>query len=170
MMLDPVLGSQRTYRRLLAAFSHPGHPVAGPRWLDDEAAAVLLTLVDENTTLAGSDPWPSPAVAAPAADPAHADFWWCPTDPGDALARARTGAPDTPEAGATVVIASTHRTTVRLSGPGLPAPVDVVLAVSTAALRARATLVDRPFGIDLVLVGADRDRLVALPRSTEVEF
>ena len=180
---DPVHGSQASFRALLSAMSRPGslHTLGAaltpPAGLDQATAAVLLTLIDNETTL-----WLDPRLAAArgwigfhcgatvAPTPEQAGFVLAIDWP--ELGALATGTDEGPEDAATVICqlaALGDGPAYRLSGPGLAA---------TAILRVRGLPADfvavwqrnhalYPRGVDLVLCAGTT--LAALPRSVHIE-
>lgn len=154
---DQVMIDQRVYRTLVAAISEPGRDRA--QLPGDQARLLVDCLVDEHVKF-----WRAGSEALP-----QADFCQFDSDPGSQLTEVQTGAPDAPERGATVLIASERTARVRLSGPGIEEPFETTLPISAEALHARNNACVLPFGIELYLVGASHDELIALPRSIRVE-
>lgn len=182
---DPVADAQRCFRAVLDATARPGtlhtvHTVAAPAHppapLHRATAAVLLTLLDAETTFAW-DGAPAEALAwlgfhcgARAVPQTDASFvLWCGGAWPDGL---RSGSDDVPEDGATLVLqlpALGSGPEFRLSGPGLREPATLGIAglpPGFPELWAANTALF-PRGIDLVLCSGDR--LAALPRTTRVE-
>jgi len=180
---DPVADSQRAFRAVLDAMAHPGRVArAGeslrpPAPLAPAAAALLLTLVDAETSL-----WLAPAFApardwivfhcgAPIVDAPVLAAFALVSDLSEFNAFSR-GSDEAPETSATLIapvagFGGGQR--LRLSGPGLREPagvaVDGLPATFTALWQANHALYPR--GLDLLLVaGAE---LVAFPRSLRVE-
>jgi alpha-D-ribose 1-methylphosphonate 5-triphosphate synthase subunit PhnH len=177
---DPVADAQECFRAVLAAMSRPGsvHPVAGvaaPAPLCGAAAAVLLTLVDQEAVL-----WLDPA--------AEAARGWLAFHTGASIGEQRTagfvlalalppldtlagGTDEAPEHSATVILQVASVTEGRrfvLEGPGLREP--ALLAVTGlpedfASVWA-ANHVLYPCGVDLVLCAGNA--LAALPRSVSI--
>ncbi len=180
---DPVAEAQQCFRAVLDAMARPGSlRIAGaglrpPGPLDPATAAVLLTLIDGETSL-----WLDP-------DAAPARKWvefhcgvTCVEDAGAAafvaalawpdLGRLNPGSDAAPEAAATVilqVLALGTGARYRLRGPGLLVP--MMLAV--AGLPSRfADIWERnaasfPHGIDLVLCAGTQ--IAALRRTVSIE-
>jgi alpha-D-ribose 1-methylphosphonate 5-triphosphate synthase subunit PhnH len=180
---DPVLESQACFRAVLDAFAHPGalRPAGAgmtpPAPLNRAAAAVLLTLVDGETTLFTTE----------AFAPAH-DWiaFHCGTAPLTAAGAARfvlaealpdlagldAGSDEAPDASTTVILqvaALGRGRRLRLSGPGLRVPVILQVENLPEDFPARwaANHALYPRGIDLLLCCGDH--LAALPRSVAVE-
>ena len=178
----PVRDSQQCFRALLDAMARPGriHGLAGvipPAPLCAAAAAVLLTLVDQETPF-----WLDPAAAnardwiafhcgAPAErDPARAAFAFALGLPD--LTRFSLGTHEAPETSATILVqipALTGGRPHRLRGPGLRD--SAILAPAGLpddfVLRWRQNRVLFPGGTDLILCAGDA--IAALPRTVEIE-
>jgi alpha-D-ribose 1-methylphosphonate 5-triphosphate synthase subunit PhnH len=180
---DPVGEAQATFRAVLDAMARPGslHRVGeqlrAPAPLDQATAAVLLTLVDQETPL-----WLHPAATA-------AREWLafhCGASIVDAPAKAALGLalslPDftafsmgsheAPESSATLIVqiaALESGTRYRLSGPGLRMP---AVLTATGLPQGFAALWQNnhtlyPRGVDLILCAGTT--LAALPRSVTIE-
>ncbi|MDD2877937.1 MAG: phosphonate C-P lyase system protein PhnH [Acidiphilium sp.] len=175
------LESQRCFRAILQAMSHPGLIITldinltPPAPLSVATAAALLTLVDatvrvampENTG-AGVD-WLVFHTGARIAAAAEADFIVASAPP--SLANLYPGTDEEPEAGATLILELPGfgcGPLFRLTGPGiesnimLQAPLDAAFIADWRMNDALA-----PRGIDLLLcAGAS---IVGLPRSVTIE-
>jgi alpha-D-ribose 1-methylphosphonate 5-triphosphate synthase subunit PhnH len=186
-LADPPHDSQRLFRTVLEAFSHPGRIVtlidapaaAGP--LSRAATAFVLTLVDRDTPL-----WLAPAfdtapvrdfvrfhTGAPiAARPADALFAVLSTEGMPALDSFPVGTDPYPDRSATLVIelpSLADGPTRTWRGPGIKDRETVALNGLPDSFWAEwaANRALFPCGVDLVFVaGAD---LIALPRSIAVE-
>jgi alpha-D-ribose 1-methylphosphonate 5-triphosphate synthase subunit PhnH len=180
---DPVGEAQATFRAVLDAMSRPGrlHQVGeqltAPAPLDSATAAVLLTLVDNETPL-----WLDPAAEAARdwlAFHCGAVIIDTPTAAAFALALSLpdltalpAGSHETPESSATLIlqIAALGRgTRYRLAGPGLREP---ALLATTGLPGDFATIWQQnhalyPRGVDIVLCAGTM--LTALPRSVSIE-
>jgi alpha-D-ribose 1-methylphosphonate 5-triphosphate synthase subunit PhnH len=180
---DPVRDAQSTFRAVLDAMARPGRlhhagrNLTAPAPLDRATAAVLLTLVDNETPL-----WVDPA-AAPARDwlafhcgaaiidaPDKATFALALSLPN--LVALPAGTHEAPESSATLILqvpALGIGTRYRLSGPGLrvPAPLAVTGLPADFARIWQANHALYPRGVDVVLC-ADTT-LMALPRSVSIE-
>ena len=185
--LDPVHETQRAFRAAMNAFARPGtiQSVAGlaeaPRPLEPVAAAVLLALVDFETSL-----YLDPAAATPETrayltfhsgarlteDPSKANFALI-ADPqalGD-LSSFALGTDAYPDRSTTLVLQvaalGTGRS-YRLEGPGIKGTATLAAnglpAGLTAELAANHALFPR--GVDLVLAGPAG--IAALPRTTRI--
>ena len=180
---DPAGQAQATFRAVLDAMARPGQlrqageGLSVPAPLDRATAAVLLTLVDNETPL-----WLDPA-AAPARDwlafhcgaaiteaPGKAAFALALSLPD--LSSLPAGSHEAPEISATLILqvaALGSGVSYRLSGPGLRAP--SLLAVSGLpagfALLWQQNHALFPGGVDIVLCAGTT--LAALPRSVAIE-
>ena len=174
---DPVADAQACFRAVLGAMSRPGsvHTVAGvsaPAPLDTATAAVLLTLVDQETPVwldpaAGPvRPWLAFHTGAAEVSPGDAGFAVALSLP--CLDDLPAGTDEAPEAAATVILqvaALGRGQEFVLDGPGLRVPqslsVDGLPGDFAAIWQRNHALFPR--GIDLILCAGDR--LAALPRS-----
>jgi alpha-D-ribose 1-methylphosphonate 5-triphosphate synthase subunit PhnH len=191
---DPVFESQAAFRCCLSALATPGTVVslgaglAAVPGLDAAAGALLLSLLDQDTSI-----WLSPGVAAPAvatslkfhtgcslaASPSEADFALVASaDELPPLNAFSAGSQEYPERSATVVLQvpvildSGWRDVAvgwRLSGPGIRGEARLSIpALGEAFLpqwelnRARF-----PRGVDLYI--SSGERLCGLPRTTRIE-
>jgi alpha-D-ribose 1-methylphosphonate 5-triphosphate synthase subunit PhnH len=180
---DPVGESQATFRAVLDAMARPGklhqagERLTAPAPLDQATAAVLLTLIDNETPL-----WVDPMAAA-------AREWLafhCGAEIIDSSERAAfalalsfpdfsafsAGTHEAPETSATLILqvhALGSGARYRLSGPGLREPA----LLSATGLPAEFVEMWRrnhslyPRGLDLVLCAGTT--LAALPRSVAIE-
>jgi len=180
---DPVGDAQATFRAVLDAMARPGklhqagERLTPPAPLDCATAAVLLTLVDNETPLwldaaaVAAKDWLAFHCGAVIADQAsEAEFGLMLALPD--LALFSTGSHEAPEGSATLVVqiaALGSGKSYRLMGPGLREP---------ALLRATGLPADFvavwqrnhalfPRGIDIVLCAGTT--LAALPRSVTIE-
>jgi alpha-D-ribose 1-methylphosphonate 5-triphosphate synthase subunit PhnH len=187
-LADPVLDSQRIFRAVLDAMSHPGRPVAvdqpppAPAPLHTATTAVCLALVDFETPL-----WLDPA-ARTAETIAHLRFHCgCPivdepergrfvvvADPArmPGLERFDPGSDEYPDRSATVIVQARTLTAgggKRLKGPGIET--ETWLDADGLPARFWEQLRDNherfPRGVDVLLTAGAA--LVAVPRSTRVE-
>ena len=180
---DPVRDAQATFRAVLDAMARPGrlHHVgqnlSAPAPLDRATAAVLLTLIDNETPL-----WVDP-IAAAARDWLAFHCGAAMTDaPGDAtfalalsmpnLDALPSGTHEVPESSVTLILqipALDTGTRYRLSGPGLRVP--TLLAVTGLPQDFARIWHENhalyPRGIDVVLCAGTT--LTALPRSVTIE-
>jgi alpha-D-ribose 1-methylphosphonate 5-triphosphate synthase subunit PhnH len=180
---DPVLDSQACFRAMLDAMAQPGTlRTAGtgltpPAPLAPAAAAMLLTLVDGETSLflaAGFAPagdWIGfHCGALPVAAPDTAAFVL--TDSLPDLAALHAGSDESPDTSATVILQVTalgSGRVLRLSGPGLrrPAPLAVTGLPENFPVLWAENHALYPRGIDILLCSGCT--LAALPRSVRVE-
>ncbi len=183
---DPVFGSQRTFRRALAALSRPGSIVEcgedlqPPPGLHRAAYALALALLDQDCRLWLSTP--SPAVMADfrfhtgcviVSRPEDADFALI-SSPGQLppLESFAQGSDETPERSATVIVqveALAAGGPWRLSGPGIRGLAHLGVAGLDGAFVAQwaRNAARFPRGVDLFL--ACGGHLCGLPRTTRIE-
>ncbi len=177
---DPVLQSQACFRAVLEAMARPGlirRVADGPDapGLDPVTAAVLLSLVDQDTPLyldpafAGAADWLRfhagvPLVAAGAAAFALVGM--------PDFASFGAGSDEAPEEGATVLVqvaALGRGVPCRLTGPGLAAPgtlwVEGLPDAFVQDWAGNARLFPR--GVDVILCAGEQ--LAALPRTVMIE-
>lgn len=180
---DPVADSQSAFRAVLDALSRPGSVMpagdglAPPAPLLPAAAAMLLTLVDAETTLwidpalADVAPWIAFHCGAPVvSDITQARFILAASLP--ELATLEAGSHDGPEDSSTVILqlaALEGGPALRLSGPGLAAPTGFAPAGLPADFVAQWARNHAAFprGVDLVLCAPAT--VAALPRSVRIE-
>lgn len=186
---DPVLETQAVFRCLLSAFASPGSrhdlpiALAAPNGLNMAAYAALLCLVDHQTPVwldrdsdhaQSRDALRFHTGCRFTTDRADARFALLTAGPGMAeLRHFAQGSPAFPDRSATVILMVAGfeaDVEVWLSGPGLAAP--RALAVSPCD-RAFWQAVDAnhqsfPCGVDLVFTCCAS--LVALPRSTRIDW
>lgn len=193
--LDPVAGSQKTFRSLLKAFAYPGtietvpdELTTAPAPLDLATAAIALSLIDPETPLWCDDAMETEGVLAflrfhcgaplvsSKQDAAFALIAQ-PDSPG-AVQGFFTGTDEEPERAATLIVQvrslgtgrglGTGRT-LRLSGPGIQKNRELqVEGLSEDTLeRLVQNAAQYPLGLDWIFV-AER-RFVALPRSIKIE-
>jgi alpha-D-ribose 1-methylphosphonate 5-triphosphate synthase subunit PhnH len=179
---NPVADAQHCFRAVLDAMARPGRlhhvpTLAPPAPLGQAAAALLLTLVDQETpfwldpTAAAGRPWIEFHCGAPIIeDPRRAAFALALTLPD--LTQFSPGTFEAPEQAATVIVeiaALGSGRNWRLSGPGLRRPelfaADGLPADFAAQWQRNHT--QFPCGVDLVLCAGDT--LTALPRSITIE-
>ena len=187
---DPVLDAQEVFRLCLSAMAHPGriHPLGSvalsslPRGLHRSAAALLLALLDQDTTL-----WLSPTLRSGDSAAFLRFHTGCAltTEPGLAtfalvdekgslppLAAFAQGTEAYPDRSTTVVLQCqglrAHRGWT-LTGPGIEdsAALDVDALEADFLERWNANRAVFPRGIDLFL--AAPDAIAALPRTVRVE-
>jgi alpha-D-ribose 1-methylphosphonate 5-triphosphate synthase subunit PhnH len=185
---DPVLDSQRVFRAVLDAISHPGRvltlaaPETPPAPLGRASAGVCLTLLDFETPL-----WLDGAAAtAPTRDylrfhcgvplveiPADARFALiADTTAMPALSAFDAGTDERPDQSATLIVQVTGLASGRgrrLSGPGIDGEARLEVNGAPAGFwdAVRVNAARFPRGVDLFLCAGDR--LAALPRTTHVE-
>jgi alpha-D-ribose 1-methylphosphonate 5-triphosphate synthase subunit PhnH len=180
---DPMGEAQATFRAVLDAMARPGKlreaggRLAAPPPLDPATAAVLLTLVDNETPLwldsdaAAARDWLAFHCGAAIVDtPDKAAFAVALSLPD--LTALPAGTHEAPEESATLVLQITALGTgarYRLSGPGLREP---TLLEANGLSADFATLWQRnhalyPRGVDIILCAGTR--LTALPRSVSIE-
>ncbi|MBX9943894.1 MAG: phosphonate C-P lyase system protein PhnH [Reyranella sp.] len=184
---DPVHGSQRTFRRVLDAFAHPGRIVAlddapePPGTLNRASAGLLLTLADQDTPLWLAPEYETPAVCAfvkfhtgAPVMVARAEAAFALLSLGDAplFEGFAVGSDDYPDRSATLVIevpvlgAGAART---WRGPGIDGTARVAVAGLDAAFwqgwAANGALA--PCGVDVVFTAGSQ--LLALPRGIVVD-
>ncbi len=174
---DPVIGAQACFRAVVDAMARPGlvktvPPVSAPAPLCDAAAAVLLTLVDHETSLwldpdaAGARTWIGFHTGAPPEAAAQAMFAMALSLPD--LAELPNGSDEMPETSASVILQVKSLAAGQrywLDGPGLREPTELLVDglpddFATIWQRNHAQF---PRGIDLILCAGDC--LAALPRS-----
>jgi alpha-D-ribose 1-methylphosphonate 5-triphosphate synthase subunit PhnH len=187
-LADPVLDSQRIFRAVLDAMSHPGRIVAlvaadrAPGPLHPATEAVCLALVDLETPL-----WLD-ATGRTAEVMAHLRFHCgCPivdepsqarfavvADPGRMpdLGRFDPGTDEYPDRSATVIVqvgALVADVGQRLTGPGIASEARLdALGLPEGFWEGLRANHDRfPRGVDVLLIAGSR--LAALPRTTRVE-
>jgi alpha-D-ribose 1-methylphosphonate 5-triphosphate synthase subunit PhnH len=186
---DPVHDSQAVFRAVLTAMSRPGTEqvfgvtLSAPSPLTATAAAVALTLLDQEVSA-----WLSPPLAVPAvrdyltfhtgarilADAATAHFVICASPQAIPLLETLAqGTADYPDRSATVIVdiarAPQSRISTRLAGPGIEHPLTISLAGFDAVLwqALQRNHGAYPLGIDLVVCTASG--VIGLPRSTKIE-
>ena len=180
---DPVSDAQSTFRAVLDAMARPGqvHHVGrgltAPAPLDRATAAVLLTLVDNETPLwvdsaaADAREWLAFHCGAAIVDAPSEALFALALSPPD-LQQFSAGTHEMPESSATLIVqvaALGAGKRYRLSGPGLRMP--ATLAVTGLPTDFARIWQDNhllyPRGVDVVLC-ADT-ALAALPRSVAIE-
>ena len=181
----PVFDAQRLFRKVLTALSEPGRILSiesgcvPPNPLDPLAAAIVLTLCDNDTPL-----WLAPNLAPSASfirfhtgapivtKPADATFAVAGVAQRPPLAALNPGTPEYPDRAATLILtveALDGSVGWSLSGPGiarsrtfLPRGIDNDFAGEWRSNRAGF-----PLGIDVLF--AARSQVAGLPRSTTLE-
>ncbi|MDR3523609.1 MAG: phosphonate C-P lyase system protein PhnH [Acetobacteraceae bacterium] len=179
---DPVQGSQSTFRAVLEAMAHPGSVVTAgtdltpPAPLCQSAAAMLLTLIDGDTSLhlaaeaEAAREWivfhTTPRITEILGEAAFAMALTMPD-----LHRLAAGSDDGPEEGATLILQVQgfgHGNRFDLSGPGLATPrlVQIAGLPGNFALQWQENHARFPRGVDLILCAGTA--LMALPRSLRI--
>jgi alpha-D-ribose 1-methylphosphonate 5-triphosphate synthase subunit PhnH len=180
---EPVSEAQATFRAVLDAMARPGQlhqageRLTAPSPLDNATAAVLLTLVDNETPLwldaraANARDWLAFHCGAMITDaPDKAAFAVALSLPD--LTTLSPGSHEAPEGSATLILqiaALSSGTKYRLSGPGLREPA-VLAATGLPADFVQAWQQNHasyPCGVDIVLCAGTT--LTALPRSVSIE-
>ena len=187
-LADPVLDSQRIFRGVLDALSHPGRIVsvaaeeAAPGPLHPATVAICLALVDLETPL-----WLDPAGRTPDVVEHLRFHCGCPIveEPGRARFAVITdgesmppldpfdpGSDEYPDRSATLIVqarALASGAGRRLTGPGIESESRLEAAGLPARLwdEIRANHGRFPRGVDVLLTAGSR--LAALPRTTRVE-
>ena len=178
---DPVADAQTTFRAVLEALAHPGRILAAgaglrpPPSLHPATAAVLLTLIDGDTTLwlshecAPAAEWLAFHCGAVFAAVDRAAFAVASTLPD--LTQLPNGTDDAPELSATLIVQVTALGTgqhMTLTGPGLRAPGGLAVTGLPADFPAiwSRNHARYPRGVDLLLCAGAA--LAALPRSVSV--
>jgi alpha-D-ribose 1-methylphosphonate 5-triphosphate synthase subunit PhnH len=177
---DPVRDAQVVFRAVLGAMSCPGKLVrvdcdmTPPAPLAAATAAVLLTLVDAETTirlngdLAAASGWIAFHCGAAVVEGGAVFVVAADMPP---LATLEAGSDEAPEGSATLVLqvaALGEGVAYRLEGPGLREPATLLVAGLPADFLAqwRANHALFPRGVDLILCAGDT--LTALPRSVGI--
>ncbi|MFA6972056.1 MAG: phosphonate C-P lyase system protein PhnH [Gallionella sp.] len=175
---QPML-QQQVFRGLLDAFSYPGRITACADSETTACLAILVALVDGETTLADPQQWLSSALwsklEARHSIPEKAAFilldGFQATD-----FKPSIGTLDAPETGATILLRvnSLHpdlsgNLRLQLRGPGIESTTSIsVDGLHPAWITARQEWVSAfPLGVDLLL--CDAHHFVAIPRTTQVE-
>ncbi len=182
-LAEPVADAQTTFRAVLDAMARPGtlHRIGAslspPAQLDPATAAVLLTLVDNETPLwldertTKAREWLAFHCGAVTTEqPAEAEFALALTLPD--LAAFSSGTDEAPESSTTLIVqlaALGAGTSYRLAGPGLRVPILLAAAGLPANFAAmwQSNHALFPRGVDLVLCAGTT--VTALPRSVSVE-
>jgi alpha-D-ribose 1-methylphosphonate 5-triphosphate synthase subunit PhnH len=178
---NPVRDSQAVFRAVLNAMARPGsiHTVTAckdpPNLLDCASAAILLTLVDGETTLwmdeqaLASREWAAFHCGARLTAAANARFALALEAP--RLSTLCAGTDEEPETAATLILqvkALGDGPRFRLEGPGLAAPTTLAVTGLSATFISDWSANRRlfPRGIDVILCAGDR--LAALPRTVKL--
>ncbi|WBU64379.1 phosphonate C-P lyase system protein PhnH [Paracoccus aerodenitrificans] len=175
---DPAPDAAIAFRAILQATARPGRVETlrgchGPAPLSDAASAVLLTLVDRTTPLHLAESHNTEAVrqwiafhcGAPLVAAEDAGFAlgnWSALAP---LERFAIGTPEYPDRAATLIVDNHDfdAAPATLRGPGIRNSATLALPEREAFMSNHARF---PLGWDVLFCG--KDRLAALPRSTEV--
>lgn len=175
--------AQTVYRAVLEALSRPGSVRQLPESLYPAALLPVLALADLETGVhvvesTGNEWAPITAVAtgAPAREVGEAKYVVVldPAAAAYAVRGATAGTAQSPETGATVVIAVDSiagGAPVRLTGPGVATEIECAPAgVDPVVWAVRETrIASFPAGVDLLFVGRD-GRLIGVPRTAAVAF
>ena len=176
----------QAFRAVLLAMAYPGRwyelPVDSARdgsGLPQRSAPAAASLVFDSMWDAGSRVWRSDVdllsdLGAPVSEPAAAEILLIEgRSSRGAVGQANRGTEDEPETGATLlyVIADAVRgSAVRLSGPGIRGSVETDVPLLPLELQDRNRSCSQwPFGVELLVVDW-LGRIMALPRSTQVEL
>jgi len=186
---DPVQGSQRVFRSVLDAMSHPGKIITiddlddAPAPLSKATAAICLSLVDFETPL-----WADSEIASNGEAMNYLRFHCgCPVTVDPMVARTglisdanalssfdcfNPGTDERPELSTTLIVQVADLSdegSLSLSGPGIQSTrtlcVEGLAPAFWTAMRANNALFPR--GIDLILSAGEN--IVCLPRTTKVE-
>lgn len=170
---------QRVYRGLLQAMSYPGEVIdlSGPLERAPAILGVLAALVDNTTTLADPDGLLDAdtrrKLEAPLATVEESAFVVADGNlPPGADFRPRVGDPYRPDLGATVLLRVEHvgggPDSWTLTGPGIEETTRLRLGglAPTWFDRRSEWVANFPMGVDFVI--CDSERIVALPRTTEI--
>src|SRR5690606_2258092 len=133
---------------------------------------VALALVDIETQVCCDEPGLAEAIARTGARKAGMDeagYLFVTGDPLPAIRAAEPGSALYPDDGATIVVAASLSggPRLRLTGPGIETSIEASPDLPPAFWAERARRSAYPAGHDLIIV--DERRIVALPRSTQVE-
>lgn len=169
--LDPVHDTRAAFRGLCSAMSRPGTVEGVPAPADH---AVLAALVDHEVTVATPDEEVRGALDREGrlneAAPDTADIVHTRGAPEWDVRDAKRGSLTEPSDGATIVyrVDSVRQgTPIRLQGPGVPGTRTAAVTLPPPELRALATAQPYPRGVDAVF--ADREQVLAVPRSAGLE-
>jgi len=159
----------QTFEALMWAMSRPGTVREMP---EPGLLPVALALVDIETQVCCDDPVLAEALARTGAHKTAADeagYLFVTGDPMPAMRAAKPGSALYPDEGATIVIAVplSGGPRLKLTGPGIETSIEVSPDLPPAFWAERASRSAYPAGHDLIIV--EGQRVVALPRSTQVE-
>lgn len=183
MRWDSVHDGRTAFLACMRALCAPGTPIelpVGPKVCEhpelDRAAAVLLALLDRGLALGSCGGDAAHRVAATvraetgagAADVDAADWVLVHGPAASAISHAPRGTRRTPQAGATLVIATAEEARpMSLSGPGLLHPATFFVPLDAVAVHAlTAANSAQPAGVDVLLVTPEC--LIGLPRSVSI--
>ncbi|MGB0659494.1 MAG: phosphonate C-P lyase system protein PhnH [Mangrovicoccus sp.] len=160
------------FEALLWGFARPGRICQLPANGED---SLIEALIDRECSVYCADPLLMAKImhqGAQICDPAQADhlFLGALSDL-DILRQLRLGSDLYPDEGATVILRAGFGSgpLLRLTGPGVDGAVEIAVAgLPDGFWSLRAAMIRYPMGFELVLL--DGDRLIALPRSTQVEM
>lgn len=162
-----------TFAAILAALSRPGSVQTLP---GRGAGPIALALIDRECRVWADDPAlqavlrQTGAQMAPHETAGHVFLSLATVEGVARFADLTPGTPLYPDDGATVIAPAAFGSGVRLrlSGPGIDGHATIYLAgLHPSVWQARADLCRYPQGVEMLLV--DGDRLLALPRSTQIE-
>jgi len=180
-----VAPTQRIYRILLTAMSHPGRAYALPTGEDWPTGllAIAQTLFDHEvgfTVIGEQDAQAAAAeiyaiTKARAVEVAEADFIIIlGGDSGGTIEQAKRGHPAYPDQNATLIyiveaLDPRNAPIVRLSGPGIAGKTEPVVRGLTRGEyeRLRALNQEYPLGLDCFVLDG-QDRVMCIPRSTHI--
>jgi alpha-D-ribose 1-methylphosphonate 5-triphosphate synthase subunit PhnH len=190
---DEIMLTQKTFRGLLQAMSHPGEiiqmdPIKTPVPTSPEIELLypaLLTLLDHEVgfTVIGPEKKKGETTiaeltGAQVKDSTEADFIIIfDSESSGEITQAKRGTLEYPDTGATVIyrVASLKtgedaRPRVRLTGPGIkPEGITIHPGLPSVELDLLKEInAEYPLGIDCLLIDPDR-RLMGIPRSTRLE-
>ncbi|TKT69850.1 phosphonate C-P lyase system protein PhnH [Aquamicrobium sp. LC103] len=159
----------QTFEALMWAMSRPGkvYEIAEPGLL-----SVAMTLVDIEMQVYCDDSALAEAISRTGACKAAADeagYLFVAGDPMPAIRTADPGTALYPDNGATIVIAASISggPRLQLTGPGIMTTIEASPDLPLAFWVERARRSAYPAGLDLIIV--EERRVIALPRSTQVE-
>lgn len=174
---QPLL-QQQVFRSLLDGFSYPGRITACADPETTACLAILIALVDGETTLSDPQQLLNPALWSKLetrpCTPEKAAFILLDGAKSPDL-KPCTGTLETPETGATILlrVAALHtgltgNLSLQLSGPGIEATTSIsVDGLHSAWITARQKWIAAfPLGVDLLL--CDEHHFVAIPRTTQI--
>lgn len=168
---DFEMRTNATYEALMWALSRPGMartlPSAGQ-------AGIIEALIDRECAIYSDDDLLAQVAkrtGAKITSPETADHLFLSQAPApNTLGRLSQGSDLHPEDGATLVIPASFNGDyrLRLTGPGVDGDLEIPLGGIPAQFWAERKMVMRyPMGFEIFLI--DQDRVIGLPRSTEIE-